>query len=96
VQFTSFTLNVWNILCNLLGLYNLILFARLIWSWFPPPTGGLRPIYNILHRLTEPALRLVRPLIPPIRTGAMAFDLSPIIIFVLIIILQGIVCGKAV
>jgi YggT family protein len=93
VQTSSF--GVWDILCIILGVYNIILFARLIWSWFPPPTGALRPIYDILYRLTEPALRMVRPLIPPIRTGAMAFDLSPIIIFVLIMILRGIVCGKA-
>jgi YggT family protein len=56
----------------------------LLWSWFPPPTGALRPVYDILYKLTEPLLRLVRPLIPPIRTGAMAFDLSPIVIFVVI------------
>lgn len=88
------SLSVWSVLCLVLGVYLFVLIARLIWSWFPPPSGALRPIYDILHRLTEPALRLVRPLIPPIRTGAMAFDLSPIILFVLISILQGIVCSR--
>lgn len=90
---TTTAFSVWVALCWILGVYNLILIARLIWSWFPPPTGGLRPIYDVLYRLTEPALRLVRPLIPPVRTGPMAFDLSPIIIFVLLMILRGIVCG---
>jgi YggT family protein len=40
--------------------------------------------------VTEPVLRLVRPLIPPLRMGMMALDLSPIIVFVVLQILIAI------
>ena len=71
-----------------------MLIARLILSWFPRPPDALRPIFDILYRVTEPVLRLVRPLIPPLRMGAMALDLSPLVVFVVIYILQRVVCAQ--
>ena len=77
-------------LSALVQIYIFILFARLIISWFPQPPQWARPIYTFLFVMTEPLLRLVRPLIPPIRLGAAALDLSPIVIFVALEILAGI------
>ncbi len=81
------------IVCYALFVYNIILIARLLFSWFPQIPDGLRPIYSILFALTEPVLRLARPLIPPLRTGMGAMDLSPLLVFVVLIILRTIVCG---
>lgn len=75
---------------TLLQIYVFILIARLIISWFPRPPEWARPVYTFLYVMTEPVLRLVRPLIPPIRMGAAALDLSPIIIFVILQILIAI------
>jgi YggT family protein len=75
---------------TLLQIYTWILIARLIISWFPRPPDWARPIYTFLYVLTEPVLRLVRPLIPPLRMGAMALDLTPILIFVVLQILTTI------
>lgn len=72
---------------TLLQIYVFILIARLLISWFPHPPDWARPIYTFLYVMTEPVLRLVRPLIPPIRMGAAALDLSPIVIFVVLQIL---------
>ena len=44
--------------------------------------------YGILYDLTEPVLRPVRRLIPPLKVGVAALDLSPIIVFALIFVLQ--------
>lgn len=74
-------------LCTLLYLYSFILFVRLLLSWFPEPPDSLRPVYRFLFAITDPLLRLVRPLIPPVRVGGAALDLSPILIFVAIQIL---------
>jgi YggT family protein len=71
----------------LLQIYTWILIARLIISWFPNPPDWARPIYTFLYVMTEPVLRLVRPLVPPLRMGAMALDLSPILVFVVLTIL---------
>jgi YggT family protein len=75
------------LISTLLQIYVFILIARLIISWFPHPPDWARPIYTFLYVMTEPVLRLVRPLIPPIRMGAAALDLSPIVIFVVLQIL---------
>jgi YggT family protein len=62
-------------------------------SWFPmPPDGALGAINRALYSVTEPVLAPVRSLIPPVRTGAMAFDLSPILVFVGIILVSGVIC----
>lgn len=84
-----------SILCTALLIYNFILIGRLIFSWFPQIPDGLRPIYSFLFALTEPVLRLARPLIPPLRTGMGALDLSPLLIFVVLMIAQRIVCRYA-
>ena len=43
----------------------------------------------------EPVLRLARPLIPPVRVGPGAMDLSPILVFVLLAIASQVVCSRA-
>jgi YggT family protein len=53
----------------------------------PSGTAMVRT-YGILYDLTEPVLRPVRRLIPPLRIGVAALDLSPIIVFALIFVLQ--------
>jgi YggT family protein len=82
-----------SIICLLLGLYILVLLARMLISWFPMPEDGVLAALNrFLFAVTEPVLAPIRSLIPPVRTGAMAFDLSPIIVFVAIMLISGIVC----
>jgi YggT family protein len=71
----------------LLQIYVFVLFGRLILSWFPHPPDWARPIYAFLYNVTEPVLRPVRGLVPPLRIGAGALDWSPIIIFVALQIL---------
>jgi YggT family protein len=78
-----------SILCPLLSIYWVILLVRILSSWFPPPRGGpLRAILMFCYRVTEPVLRPLRSLIPAIRAGMMAIDLSPIIVFILIGVVQ--------
>jgi YggT family protein len=69
-----------NALSALLELYILILIARALMSWFPmtPGTPG-ETIVRVLDRLTEPVLRPIRRILPPVRAGGMAIDLSIII-----------------
>jgi len=74
----------------LLFVYWLILIVRVLSSWFPvPPSGPVRTIMNAVYAVTEPVLKPLRNLLPPIRTGAMALDLSPIIVFIVLGILQA-------
>ncbi len=83
------------VICILLTLYWILLFARIILSWIQPPISGIgRTLYDIVHDLTEPVLGLVRGLLPPIRMGTVGFDLSPIVVFIaLAVIRRAIGCG---
>jgi YggT family protein len=78
------------VVCIALTIYWVILFARIIMSWFRPPFSGIgRTLWDIVHDLTEPVLGLVRGLLPPVRMGMMGLDLSPIIVFVALGVLQA-------
>ena len=84
-----------NILCPLLQLYLVALFGRIILSWFPISSGGaMASIYGFLYTITEPVLGPVRRVIPPLGGGGMAFDLSPIIVLIVIqVVLAQLSCG---
>ena len=59
-----------------------VLFPRAILSWFPASPGStLASINHVLYRLSEPVLAPVRRILPPVRAGAMAIDLSFIVVF---------------
>jgi YggT family protein len=82
-----------DVICILLTVFWVILIARVLASFFPvPPSGPIRSVMSLVYTLTEPVLRPLRGLIPPIRMGAVAFDLSPIIVFVALGILQRAIC----
>jgi YggT family protein len=81
------------VVCLLLTVYWVILLARILLSWFPAPSSGLlRRAVELVYDVTEPVLRPLRGLLPPIRLGAVALDLSPIIVFVVIQVLQASIC----
>jgi YggT family protein len=78
------------IFCNLLGLYLVALIARIILSWFPARGDGpLATINSALYTITEPVLGPLRRMIPPVGGSSFRIDLSPIIVFIAIQILQG-------
>jgi YggT family protein len=79
------------IICPLLNLYLILLFARIILSWFPvSPGGAMAQIFSFLYTITEPVLGPIRRAIPPIGMGGMGFDLSPIIVIVGVRVLAGV------
>ncbi len=76
--------------CTLLQIYVLILIARAVTSWFPvAPGGGFAQVVGVLHQLTEPVLAPFRRVIPPVGM----FDVSFIVLFIVIELLASVVCG---
>ena len=68
-------------LCYLLNIYLLLIFGRIILSWFPiSPGSALASVYSILYTITEPVLGPIRRVMPTIGFGGMGLDLSPIIV----------------
>ena len=85
-----------HIICLLLIAYGIVLLARILMGWVAmlgrPPSGFVRQVDQVLFVLTEPVLRPVRGLLPPIRLGGMGLDLSAVIVFIILGILQTYIC----
>jgi YggT family protein len=87
---------VTGIACLLLGVWSLILLIRVILSWIvlagwrPPVTGPGRSAYDLLFSVTEPVLRPLRRIVPPVGM----FDLSVAVAFVVILVLRAALCGN--
>jgi YggT family protein len=86
------------VLCVLLSVYWIILLTRIILSWAislgwrPPYSGPLRTILDLINAATDPVLRPLRALMPPIRAGGVGLDLSPLIAFVILFVLRSVFC----
>jgi YggT family protein len=79
--------------CFLLQAFVLLLLARVILEWVrvpdEHPVGRVR---RTLRRITQPVLAPVRALVPPVRLGSAAVDLSPIIVILLVNLLAAWLC----
>ncbi len=78
----------------LLGIFLLILFARMILSWVPvlvrewEPRGALLVVAEVIYSITDPPLRLLRKVLHPVRIGSMMLDLAFLGLWIIVIILQ--------
>jgi YggT family protein len=70
------------LVCAVFTAYFLVLVARIIFSWIPVSSDSpVASLQRLVYALTEPVLAPLRRVIPPIGGGGMAFDLSPLIVF---------------
>jgi len=78
------------IICILTFVYEIILLIRVLSTWFrTPPSGPVRAGLNFTYTVTEPVLRPLRRIIPPIRVGPAALDLSPVILFIVLGVIRS-------
>lgn len=85
------------IVCTLLNLVVLAIFAWIVLSYVVvfgriPWGHPVRRIYDALSGAIDPLLRPIRSVIPPIRMGGAALDLSPMILILGVVIIRGFVC----
>ncbi len=77
-------------ICTLLQLYLLVLVVRVLMSWFPISRDGpMATVAGVLYTVTDPVLLPLRRIVPAVRMGNMALDLSPIVAFFGLSILLG-------
>ena len=67
----------------LFKLYSYVILARIVLSWIPLERNNL--VVQFIYKITEPILAPFRIILP---LGGMGLDLSPIIVFFLINLLQ--------
>ena len=81
----------------LIGVYISILFIRMIVDWVLVlartwrPRGVVAQLIEILYRLTEPPLRWLRRYVPSIPLGPVQLDVSFIVLYFLLILLQWLI-----
>ncbi len=80
------------VLCFGLTLAQIVLLLHVIFSWVPRPPEPLMPFVVGVRRLVEPVAAPIRKALPPLRLGGIGLDLSILVLFFGIIILQRIVC----
>jgi len=81
--------DVANYIEKLALVYLVLIFIRIIISWVPriPYNRYLAAVLKFVTDVTDPYLNLFRRILPPVRLGPGALDLSPIVAtFVLIIV----------
>jgi len=76
---------VWGIIAWIVLSY-VVNFGRLGWD------HPVRRFYDALSRVIEPVMRPIRNVIPPLRIGGAALDLSPVILILGISILRRVIC----
>ncbi|WP_038951891.1 YggT family protein [Aeromicrobium massiliense] len=71
-----------------------LLIARFVLDWVQllarswRPSGFVAVLCEAIYTVTDPPLRLVRGVVPPIRLGGASLDLSPMILIIVIYLLQ--------
>ncbi|TMK96808.1 MAG: YggT family protein [Actinobacteria bacterium] len=86
-----------HIICILLTLYMLVLIASVVISWVAavrplPYSGPVRQVIDFILAITNPVFRLVRGVLPPLPLGGLGIDLSPIIVFIVLGVVLGVIC----
>lgn len=82
------------ILNVILNIYFFVLIARLVFEWIPMfnrqwrPRGGWVVFAEVIYTLTDPPIKFIRKIVPPIRVGNasidLAFTITMLIVFVLL------------
>lgn len=81
---------IFQLLANIIGIYTFVLLIRILMSWIPN-LDYYNPIVQMLIQVTDPVLEPARRLIPPIGM----IDISPIVVFIALSIIQDLLRGLA-
>lgn len=79
----------------LLFLFFLFLIGRLVLEWIQMfardwhPRGPVLVIAEVVYSVTDPPVRAVRKVVPPLRLGGVQLDLSLLILLIVVSLLRG-------
>lgn len=82
-----------SIICLLLQIYFLAVLAWVVLSWVQVPSAHpLGRVQVFLDRIIYPVILPLRRVLPPLRLGGAALDLSPLVLMLGISLLRRFVC----
>ena len=79
---------VGQVLATVLWLYWLVLIGRLVFDFVQVfarnwhPTGVLLLLAEAIYTITDPPLRVIRRVSPPVRIGSVQFDLAFLVLLI--------------
>ena len=75
--------------------YVALIFVRVLMSWIPriPYTRVLSAVLGFVVDVTDPYLNLFRRILPPVRLGPGALDLSPIVGTIVLIVVGSLLAS---
>jgi YggT family protein len=86
--------DIGNYVYTLALVYVVIIFIRILLTWFRLPYSRPLNIFTEwISNVTDPYLRMWRRVLPMVRLGPAAMDLSPIIGTIVLLIVAGIVAN---
>lgn len=77
-------------------LFLLALIGRLILDWIQVfardwrPTGPVLVVSVAVYQVTDPPIRALRRVLPPLRLGSVQLDLAYTVVFLIVIVLLGV------
>lgn len=77
------------VVCLLLFVYYLILLVRIVLSFIPRVPAPIAPVARLVAAVTDPLLVPLRRVIPPVRLGGGGLDLSPLVVFLGLSVVQS-------
>lgn len=85
-----------NLICLLLRIVLYTMLAWIILSYVAgygrlPWGHPIRKVYDFLNRLMEPLLTPVRRVLKPVRIGGVGLDLSPLVIWLAVLLIMGVI-----
>ncbi len=80
------------ILCFVLVAYYWLLLVYVVLSWVPRPPEPFLPVVRLVRAAVDPVVKPIRNVLPPLQLGGVALDLSVLVLFFAIIILQSAIC----
>ena len=86
---------MFSLIAFLLEIYFWVLLAHVVFSWVPRPPEPIMPFVLGVRKLVEPVAAPIRRVLPPLRFGGVALDLSILVLFFGVRILQSVFSNLA-
>ena len=85
---------LWSVVGYALYVYIVLILARIVVDWTRQfarkwrPAGAAAVGVELVYIATDPPIRLLRRLVPPLQLGTVSLDLSVIILLIVLIVLR--------
>ena len=92
---------LWGIVSTLLLVFLILLFARFVVDWVMVLARSWRPAglvaagLEVVYLTTDPPLRAVRKVIPPLNLGSIRLDLGFMVLLIAVVILRNVTTSLA-